>query len=469
MIPALLLAAALAQAAPDPCGRVSPAAPDRPTAAAYLAIGDEERAAGREESAVAAYRAALARDPASAPARAALAELCRARRRDQEFDRGLALMRAGNCPAALPLLEAAHAQGDRAAALLEGICLYRAGEDQRAGAALRDAEQDPGSRSSAQLFLGLLALRGGRPGEAAPLLEAASGDPLLDPIASGLSRDARRQGRLVVSALAEGGWDSNVDLTPGTSFTPSGAGDALMGGAAVVTAAPWGERGPYARASGAWRHLPRHAGLDLAGVGGAAGVQLGGSRRLLLVEGGVDGLWLGGDPYLTAPRLGLEGRLDLGPSVGAAASAAVRRELFAGDASEYSGTRLSGKLALTTGLGAVLVTAGWEAEVDRARTSALSYREHGPVLVASAPLGSRARLALEAGWAWRSYDAVDASYEVRRSDTALDVGARLEVELSARWTAQLAVAARRAHSSVPEFRYARVVPTAALSWTMGVP
>ena len=67
MIGPLLLTAVLAQAAPDPCAPPPALEPDRQAAGAYRDIGDEERAAGREDSAVAAYLpmlAALLQDPA---------------------------------------------------------------------------------------------------------------------------------------------------------------------------------------------------------------------------------------------------------------------------------------------------------------------------------------------------------------------------------------------------------------------
>ena len=106
---------------------------------------------------------------------------------------------------------------------------------------------------------------------------------------------------------------------------------------------------------------------------------------------------------------------------------------------------------------------------DRARQAALSYRELGPLVQAAIPLGGRARLTLEAACTWRRYGAVDPDLEIRRSDAYLDGAARLEVELGSWWTAQLALAARRATSNVPELRYARLVPTLGLGWTYGVP
>lgn len=468
MIGSLLLAALLAQA-PDPCAPVPALELDREAATAYQAIGDEERAAGRRDSAAVAYRAALARDRTNAPALAALGELCRIQGRDQALARGLELFRAGRCPEALEPLSDARRQGDRTAALLQGICLYRAGQDAQATRALREAEQDPEVQATAQLFLGLLALRRGRPAEAAPLLESAAADPVLAPLAQGLWRDLQRQGRLVTSLLAEGGWDSNVDLTARESFAPAGAGDGFVGGAAVVSAAPWGESGPYARVAATWRNQLHHTDLDLMGLGAAAGLQIGRARRHLLVEYGYEARRLGGKPYLSAPRVLGEGRLELGARWTAGAWYALRRESYASGHEDYSGLRQSGQADVTGELaGRVVLTAAWEGGVDSARTAPLSFREHGPVLAAALPVGGRTRLVAGAAWTWRDYEAVDPDLGRRRADAYADLGGRIEVDVAARWTVLLSVAGRRAYSNLPDFRYARVVSTLGLSWTMGL-
>ena len=469
MIGTLLLGALLAQSVPDPCAPVPALAADRRSAAAYQAIGDEERAAGRRDAAVAAYRAALARDPLNPGARAALSGLCVAQARDRALTRGLELFRAGRCDEAVEPLEAARRQGDRAAALLEGICRYRAGDDEQAAEAFREAAQDPGNRSSAELFLGLVALRRGRPAEAVPLLDAAAADPLLAPVARNLSWDLQRQGRVVVSLLAEGGYDSNTNLAPGADFAPSGAGDGFWGGAAVISAAPWGESGAYARAAATWRNQFTMSDLDLLGAGAAAGFQLGRARRHVLVEAGYDARRLGGKPYLSAPRFLGEGRLDLGDRWSTGAWYAARWETFDAGQEDYSGLRQSGQADVTGELwGTVLLTAAWQGALDGARMDALAFREHGPLLAAAIPLGERTRLTAGAAWTWREYDAVDPDLEVQRADRYADLAGGLELDVAPRWTVHLLVAARQAYSNVPEFRYARVVSTLGVSWTMGI-
>jgi tetratricopeptide (TPR) repeat protein len=468
VIGTLLLTALLAQNAPDPCAALPAVERDPEAAAAYQAIGDEESAAGRREPAVVAYRAALARDPENAGARTALDSLCSAQTRDREFTRGLELFRAGRYRDALEPLEAARARGNLAAALLAGICHYRAGEDAAAATAFREAEQDPEARASAQLFLGLLALRRGRPAEAAPLLDSAAADPLLAPVARSLSRDLRRQGRVVVSLLAEGGWDSNADLRAGASFAPRGAGDGFVGGAAVISTAPWGESGPYARAAATWRDQLRLHEEDLAGLGAAAGLQLGRARRHVLVEGGYDVRRLGGRPYLSAPQLMGEGRLDLGDRWSVGAWTSLRWETFHAGLDDGSGLRQAAQADVTAQTGRLLLTAAWQGERSGARSALLRFREHGPVLAAVLSMGASTRVLSGAAWTWREYEASDPALERRRADGYADVAGGVEVDVTARWTVQLSVAGRRAYSNVPEFRYARVVSTLGLSWTMGL-
>jgi hypothetical protein len=73
-----------------------------------------------------------------------------------------------------------------------------------------------------------------------------------------------------------------------------------------------------------------------------------------------------------------------------------------------------------------------------------------------------------AAWTWRDYDAVDPDLGGRRADAYGDLAGRIELDVAARWTVLLSVATRRAYSNLPDFRYARVVSTLGLSWTMGV-
>jgi tetratricopeptide (TPR) repeat protein len=466
-----LLAAALLAAPPDACAPVPPAALRDPAgAAAYLEVADDERAAGRADSAVLAYRAALERDPGLSRARTALAQLCAVSRGDAAFARGLARVRAGDCQGALPALEEARAAGDAAAALLVGLCRTRLGEDEAAAAALREAQAAPDTRAAAELYLGLLALRGGRPGEASPLFQSATADPALAPVARELARQARREGKVVVSLLGEVGWDSNVTLAPGGQLAPAGAGDGLGSLTGLVTVAPWLDRGPYARAAITWEQQARRHAFDLLALSGAAGVPLGSDRRRLLLEYGYDLRRVGGQTYLSAHRLLVDGRAAVNGAWTVGAAYALRGERYLpADAADDSGLRHGAQLDVTATPGGWRLTAAGQGAWHGARVAARGYREAGPLLALATPASGRLRAVVELAYTWRDYAAVDPGFERRRRDAYLDVAGRLEVDLRDRWTAYLSLAGRRASSSVAELRYARVVPTAGLSFTAGLP
>ncbi len=95
MIAALL---ALAIGAADACAAVEPAStPDPAAAARYRQVGDAERAAGSRDTAVVAYRAAAALDPADSASRNALRALCMGgTARGDQFQDGLRRMRSGD-------------------------------------------------------------------------------------------------------------------------------------------------------------------------------------------------------------------------------------------------------------------------------------------------------------------------------------------------------------------------------------
>ncbi|HYD41042.1 MAG TPA: hypothetical protein VEB43_09430 [Anaeromyxobacter sp.] len=472
MILPLLAAALVAQASPDPqdpCAPISPGLADPGAAEAYEGVADEERAAGREESAVAAYRAALERDAGRDRARAALEELCAARRSDGAFTRGLERVRAGDCRGALPALDEARTAGDPAASLLAGVCRYQLGEDDAAAEALREAADDEETRASAELYLGLLALRGGRPGEASPLFRSAAADPGLAPVARALARDARREGRVVLSLLGEASWDSNADVAPGGGIGPEDSADGVGGGTALLTVAPWRERGPYVRGAFTLQEQARRDEFDLLATSLAAGLPLGPGSRGLLVEYGWDERRVGGAPYLSAHRLLAEGRAALREGLTAGAAYALRGETFrSAELEDDSGLRHDLQVDVTAAIRRARLTAGWQGGWNGARVEWRASAEHGPLLGLSAPLSPRARAVLELAYVWRRWREEDPDLDVRRRDAYVDAAARLELELADRWTAYLSVAGRRAFSNVPELRYARVVPTAGLSYTAGL-
>jgi tetratricopeptide (TPR) repeat protein len=472
MIVALSLAAALAAAAaPDPCGPVEPASsPDPGIAAVYRAVGDAERAAGSLEAAAAAYRAALSRDGGDALARAGLDATC-ARRQEQGFAEGLRLMKAGDRRAAIDAFERARNGRDAtSAALLEGICLYELGEDAAAAPLLRAAEADAAHEEQAGFFLGLIALRAGRSADAQDLLAMSAADPALATFARDLVRSARRSGRLVLSFVAESGWDSNVDLAPDVAGPTAKTGDALGAVTGAADLRPFGESGPYLRAIANWREQRTYDALDMRSVGAAAGWQGGRGGRFWLAEYGYDRRDLDRAPYLSAHRLFGTARRNLGASASAGVSWLTRFETFhPAEEADYSGTRHAAEVdvawipwARTT------VAAGWRGGRDLARVAALSWWEQGPRLSFRFEAAPGARLGVDGLLAWRRYDELDPSIGTRRSDAILDVGALVEVDLADRWTLRGSLALRRETSTSLEFTYTKVVPMVGIGYTVGL-
>lgn len=473
MIAGALLALVLA-AGVDPCAPVDPApAPDAAAASEYRAVGDGERRAGVRDAAAAAYRSALALAPGDAEARGALAALCAEQRRATAFERGVRLMDAGDRAGAIRAFEEARAAGaDPHADLLEGICLYEDGDDVRARPLLLSAEEDVGTRDSARFFLGLVALRAGRSRDAAALLEASAADRHLGPLALGLARDARRDGRLVVSVLLEGGYDSNVDLTPDGARGAANAGDAALGATAVVRATPFGESGPYLRLTGDLRDQAQYAPLNLLGGAVAGGWQAGRGGRFVLAEYGYEYRDLGGAPYLSAQRLLASGRLALVPS-GALSAGALwygRWERFLADADAgYSGVRQLAEADLTVEPSRRFTArAAFHVARDAADQAALAWWEGGPRAALRFAIAPDLRLGVDAAWSRRSYDALDPALGVRRADDLVDLAGLLELDVGQEWTVRASLLARKAFSNVAAFEYTKVVPMIGLAYTVGL-
>lgn len=467
---ALALGAAAAGGA-DPCAPVAAGTADPGGAAVYREVADAERQAGRPETAAAAYRAAAERDADDARSRSALAALCLEARREGAFERGMALMHAGDDRGAAAAFAEGRAEGDPSAALMEGISRYRLHDDGEAAAALRVAERDPDSAPSARFFLGLVALRDGRGADAAALLEAAGAtDPQLAPLASSLARVAHREGRLVISAQAESAWDSNVTLAPSGAPAAGRASDGMGGLAAAIRVAPLGESGPYAVVAGTHREQLRLDQYDLWGLGAAAGWKLGRDARYAAVEYGFDHVVLGGSPYLDAHRITASGRLDVAPRSSLGLTYLARFEDYRPAVyTDYSGLRHFAEGDATVGLGrGWVVTAAYHLGRDGARDASLSWWEHGPRAAVQKHLGPSLRLGLEAAGTWRGYDRVDPVLLVRRSDTYADVAAWLELDFGTHFTLRAGATGRRATSNIPEFTYTRVIPSLVLGWSLGM-
>lgn len=171
---ALLLALLLA-AQPSPCDPVQPAPRADPAAAAsYRTVGDAERASGARDTATTAYRLAASLDPADPDSRRALRELCETEGAAavDPFRRGVERMERGDLREAVADFQAVRAaRPDAPSALLEGVCLYRLGDDRGAEPAFHAAEGDPEVGDTARFYLGLIALRRGDSQQAAPLFD----------------------------------------------------------------------------------------------------------------------------------------------------------------------------------------------------------------------------------------------------------------------------------------------------------
>ncbi len=463
------LVLALMLASPDPCGSVEPAPrPDRDAARAYRAVAASEQAAGSVETAVSAYRDALANDPADGESREALERLCRSPLPPDPFREGIRLMDDGKYRPAAEAFRGARA-GDAApsAALLEGICRFELGDDGEARALFQEAAEYPPHREEARLYLGLVALREGAAAEAAALFESAATNPALEHTASDLARLARREGRLVLSVFAESGWDSNVALAP--NGTPSGpvAADGLYALSVNALFRPQGSEGPYLRAGGFLQDQLKMGAYDFGGFDGAAGWQLGRGERGLLVEYDYGARSFGGSSYLAVHRLLGSGWLRSGRAL-LGGSYLVRFERYAPAWSSFSGTLQRAEVrASLLATPEIRLGLAYGAGRDAASDPVLSWLEHGPRAELRIAVG-RALLGADASVTWRPYDSYDPALSARRADTYLDAAAFAEWELDGRLSLRLSLLGRRALSNVPAFAYDKILPTVGIGYTVGL-
>jgi hypothetical protein len=470
-------------AATDPCAPVALAAtPDPEAAAAYRQAGDDERAAGGIESATVAYRAAAALDLRDAASRHALGALCtQVQTRADPFRAGLAQMEAHQWQAAAASFrQARRSSGDPSAALLEGICDYQLGDDAAAEPLLRLAEARPEHQDLARFYLGLVALRAGAAPRAAALFAEASANPVLGALAADLSRLTRQDARLVLTFLAEAGFDSNVTLAPAGASTSTGGTGGMMGGgtmsgeglyglAASALYRPFGPSGAYLRGEGFLRQQPRLGAYDVGGVGAALGWQLVRGGDGLLAEYAYAFRTFGGSPYLSANRLTGAGWLSAGGLTWSARYAGQLEDYRSSTLDGFSGVLHHGELRVAL----PFATSGWMALTyggsrDAARLAIASYTEHGPKLDVRLLLSSRLRLGASAGVTLRAYDAKDAVIGVTRSDRYLDGSVLAEFDLASGWTARCSVEGRKAFSNAAAFEYDKLVPMIGIAWQMGL-
>jgi hypothetical protein len=381
-------------------------------------------------------------------------------------------MKKGDRHGAIAAFEAARTpREDPPAALLEGICEFELANAARARALFEIARTDPGVAPTASFFLGMLALEEGETDRATALLgEAATGDPRLASNASTLSVLARRGGRLVLTALSEVAYDSNVELVPDGTVAQGSSADGSAVAAAGLTGRLFGASGPYARIGGQYRKQFVISSYDLGQAGGAVGARYVRGGADLAAEYGYDFVALGHAPYLSAHRGFALARVERGQMI-LACSYAARLESYLTAAYEpYSGLRQNADASLSRRLGRVTTLGlGYRVESDRTFHDApLSYFEHGPLVLAQLTPTRVARIVLEGRFSWRLYDAFDPDLLQRRDDRYLDGYLVAEIELGSLWTLRVAGTGRRAWSSYPDFAYTRLAATAGLVYTLGM-
>ncbi len=491
MIALMLLVGAVATEVLDPCvGVDAPTghAPDPAAAALYRAVGDEEMAAGHAATAKTAYRQALRRDPGDAAARSGWEAMCRGQTdlgpapsgptidiAQAHFEEGVRQMRRGDRAAAISAFETVRAAGpDPGAALLEGICQFELGADQRARVLLEEARSTPGIGATALFFLGLIALRDGDDQVASTLLAAAvADDNRIGASAAGLLRLARRDGRLVLSAATEMGFDSNVALAPDGTANPGGVGEGGVGdgygvGMIGTVLRPFGQSGPYARVTAQYRKQLQVTAYDLGDLSGAVGFHAGRSDHAVAAEYGYDIVSLGGNPYLSAHRLLGTGRVTH-RALSLTATYAARFESFlTSNAAGYSGLRHEAQATADWGLPrGFALGLGYHLDRDGARDAVLSYFEQGPLVLLWLGRGSALRLLAEARLTFREYAQVDPDYGLARSDRYLDASAAGEIDLSDHWTLRITAGGRRALSNVADLEYTKLTTGVGLAYTIG--
>src|SRR4029078_9850535 len=108
---------------------------------------------------------------------------------------------------------------DHAVDLLEGIARYQLGQDTLAVPLFEPARVDPGMAETASFLLGLIALRRGDGDRASRLFDPAGRAVGREGAVRPLARMAQQEGHLVVPALAELVYDTNVALRPDAAPT----------------------------------------------------------------------------------------------------------------------------------------------------------------------------------------------------------------------------------------------------------
>lgn len=466
------LVAGLLWMAADPCAAVIPSnTPDPVGASTYRRLAERERQSGSRDAAIAAYRTAAALDRSDAVSRTALDELCREKRQGSDpFSEGLNLMDADDLPGAIAAFQRARARGeDPSAALLEGICHYRLAEYDDAERLLRAAERLPAHADAARFYLGLIAMERGASTEAVSRFESVSDTSGLGPAAADLARFASREGRLILSFLAETNWDSNVtlrpDAAPAAGTSASDAGYAAM---ANIVYRPLDRSGLFLRATGMLHQQMTLNTYDLGGEDAAIGWELGHGAHMIVVEYDYGYRTLGGASYLSANRLSASGWATVA-GVNLSGSYFARFDTYASNWSGFSGVLQRGEVKASRAVGPALrLSVAYELGRDLTRDTAQTWFEHGPSAEALITLSRRARLSFAAGVAFRPYANYDPTLGTTRSDTFVVGSATAEWDLASRWTARVSLLGRRSVSNVPDFTYSKLAPAFGVGYVLGI-
>jgi hypothetical protein len=291
----------------------------------------------------------------------------------------------------------------------------------------------------------------------------------LEDAARQLARMAQQEGHLVLSALAELVYDTNVALRPDGAPTTLPGPDGSVGLTLMGLLRPWGTPGPYLRVEGQFSKQFTLTQLDLLGGAAALGLRLLGPTGSLTGEYAYTYQALDGRGYLADHRVFLGGSLLTGIFLWGAAYAAHFETYRWSELDDQSGVRQI--LELDAGLlpgGGVRLTAGYAGTWDAARVDNLSYLEHGPILElvwARGPwtLGARGAMA------WRPYLAPDPAYlGVTREDTRYSATTWIDLGLGAQWSVRGTVRLLRVDSNIPDLNATEWVFIGSVVWTGAV-
>jgi hypothetical protein len=420
-----VLAAAVALA--DLCRSVPVAvSPDPADSTAYTAVGDEARATDDPVAAAIAYRKAIELDPGNQRAAAGLSAVC---------------------------------QDDAAAALLDAIARYRAGDRAIAGAALSEIVRGNGSAAAgARLFLGLIALEHHDTTAAIRELELAGMDPQYRGLTAPLLRLAHRDGALAAALLIEPELDTNPQLVPDTPPTDAATGapatdeDLLTVATITVRPVPW----LAIRNTLTWRNQRGLSALDFIADDAELTAERSSGRHQVALRYDVDYDLLGGASYLIANRAAVAYRYDA--AISPVASYAVRRRDYLEDAElPFTGWVHSADAGAVTPLGAGLELDA-RAALRRELTHDLSFSNLSAGLRVALRTRStaRVRLVASASGAYARYDAAQPDGRLRR-DLPLEASADVEVDLGDHVVAVTGAAIAHNESSIEDFRYNQLI------------